>query len=111
MSFVPICWKAVSQYYYGRHTFCIDCTHHSLFFAAIARRLLSKILDRHYTPLVTIFITIFSLLLPSFYVAVLTFLQEMVPTSLLITMAFSRETAPFPALVHKAVQNGQDATV
>jgi len=40
-----------------------------------------------------------SLLLPSLYVAVLTFHQEMVPTSLLITMAASRESVPFPALV------------
>lgn len=40
-----------------------------------------------------------SLLLPSLYVAVLTFHQEMVPTSLLFTMSASRELIPFPALV------------
>ncbi|WP_018130586.1 spore germination protein [Effusibacillus pohliae] len=40
-----------------------------------------------------------SLLLPSLYVAVLTFHQEMVPTTLLISMARSREEIPFPALV------------
>ncbi|MFD0711601.1 spore germination protein [Paenibacillus sp. GCM10027626] len=40
-----------------------------------------------------------SLLLPSFYVALLTFHQEMVPSSLLFSMASSREPVPFPALV------------
>lgn len=40
-----------------------------------------------------------SLLLPSAYVAVLTFHQEMIPTNLLLTVAASREGIPFPALV------------
>lgn len=40
-----------------------------------------------------------SFLLPSLYVALITFHQEMVPTSLLISMAASREAVPFPALV------------
>ncbi|ASR47538.1 hypothetical protein B4V02_13070 [Paenibacillus kribbensis] len=40
-----------------------------------------------------------SLLLPSVYVAVLTFHQEMVPGSLLVSMASSREQVPFPALI------------
>lgn len=42
---------------------------------------------------------IISLLLPSFYIAVLTFHQEMVPTTLLESMASARERVPFPALV------------
>ncbi|WP_246206581.1 spore germination protein [Virgibacillus ihumii] len=42
---------------------------------------------------------VISLLLPSLYVAVLTYHQEMVPTSLLISMAASREQVPFPALI------------
>jgi Bacillus/Clostridium GerA spore germination protein len=42
---------------------------------------------------------IISLLLPSLYVAAITFHQEMVPTTLLISMARSREEIPFPALV------------
>ena len=45
------------------------------------------------------FFTLISLLLPSLYVAVLTFHQEMVPGSLLISMASSREAVPFPALI------------
>ncbi|GGJ60185.1 spore germination protein KA [Anoxybacillus voinovskiensis] len=44
-----------------------------------------------------------SLLLPSLYVAVLTFHQEMVPTTLLLTMAASRELIPFPALVEALI--------
>ena len=40
-----------------------------------------------------------ALLAPSAYVAILTFHQEMVPTSLLLTIAESREQIPFPALV------------
>ncbi|WP_243388155.1 spore germination protein [Bacillus kexueae] len=40
-----------------------------------------------------------ALLLPSFYVAILTFHQEMVPTNLLLRFAAAREQLPFPALV------------
>ncbi|CAM4426511.1 MAG: spore germination protein [Paenibacillus macerans] len=42
---------------------------------------------------------VISLVLPSVYVAVLTFHQEMVPGALLISMASSREQVPFPALI------------
>jgi hypothetical protein len=40
-----------------------------------------------------------SLLLPSLYVAILSYHQEMLPTTLLLTVAASREEVPFPALV------------
>lgn len=40
-----------------------------------------------------------SLLLPSLYVAVTTFHQEMVPSALLLSIAASRESVPFPAIV------------
>ncbi|MGC5328081.1 spore germination protein [Brevibacillus sp. SYSU BS000544] len=40
-----------------------------------------------------------SLLLPALYVAVITFHQEMLPTSLLISMASAREAVPFPAII------------
>jgi len=40
-----------------------------------------------------------ALLLPSFYVAILTFHQEMIPTTLLLSVAKSREQVPFPALI------------
>jgi spore germination protein KA len=40
-----------------------------------------------------------SLLLPSLYVGVLTYHQEMIPTSLLISMAAAREAVPFPAVI------------
>ncbi|MWC27243.1 spore germination protein [Paenibacillus sp. MMS18-CY102] len=42
------------------------------------------------------FITVFG---PSLYVAVLSYHQEMIPTTLLLTIARSREQIPFPALV------------
>ncbi|WP_110042782.1 spore germination protein [Paenibacillus cellulosilyticus] len=45
------------------------------------------------------FFAIMSLLLPSLYVAVLTYHQEMVPGSLLSSMATAREPVPFPALI------------
>lgn len=44
-------------------------------------------------------LVLMSLLLPSLYVAILTFHQEMVPTTLLISIASSREQVPFPALI------------
>jgi spore germination protein KA len=40
-----------------------------------------------------------SVLAPSIYVALTTFHQEIIPTSLLITMAASREGIPFPAVL------------
>ncbi|MFD2329664.1 spore germination protein [Cohnella sp. GCM10020058] len=40
-----------------------------------------------------------ALLFPSLYVAILTYHQEMVPTTLLLSIAESREDIPFPALV------------
>ncbi|MCZ8515647.1 spore germination protein [Paenibacillus filicis] len=42
---------------------------------------------------------IIALTIPSAYVAILTFHQEMVPTKLLLSIAKSREEIPFPALV------------
>lgn len=44
-----------------------------------------------------------ALLLPSGYVAVLTFHQEMIPTTLMLTFAKSREQIPFPALVEALI--------
>ncbi|MDT3425337.1 spore germination protein KA [Paenibacillus forsythiae] len=42
---------------------------------------------------------VIALLLPSLYIALLTFHQEMLPTSLLLSAAASREAVPFPAIV------------
>lgn len=44
-----------------------------------------------------------ALLLPSVYVAILTYHQEMIPTSLLISVAKSREQIPFPAIVEALI--------
>ncbi|UJF34380.1 spore germination protein [Paenibacillus hexagrammi] len=40
-----------------------------------------------------------SMLLPSLYIAITTFHQEMLPTTLLVSLAAQREGVPFPALV------------
>lgn len=40
---------------------------------------------------------------PAFYVAVTTYHQELIPTSLLITMASAREGVPFPAFVESLI--------
>jgi spore germination protein KA len=40
-----------------------------------------------------------ALLLPAFYIAVVNYHQEMIPTDLLLAMTASRETVPFPAIV------------
>ena len=45
------------------------------------------------------FFIFLSVTLPSLYVAILTFHQEMIPTTLLTTIATSREAVPFPAFV------------
>ncbi|WP_457786256.1 spore germination protein [Geobacillus sp. Geo 8.1] len=44
-----------------------------------------------------------SLLLPSVYIAILTFHQEMMPTTLSLTVAASRERVPFPAFVEALI--------
>lgn len=44
-----------------------------------------------------------ALLLPSVYVAILTFHQEMVPTSLFFSIARSREEIPFPVIVEALI--------
>jgi spore germination protein KA len=40
-----------------------------------------------------------ALLLPGFYIAVVNYHQEMIPTDLLLAMTAARETVPFPAIV------------
>ena len=44
-----------------------------------------------------------SLLLPSFYVAVTTFHQEMLPTPLILSIAAQREGIPFPAFIEALI--------
>jgi spore germination protein KA len=49
--------------------------------------------------LLRIFMFLISLIAPATYVAVTTFHQEMVPTTLIVAIAAQREAAPFPAFV------------
>lgn len=44
-----------------------------------------------------------SMLLPALYIAVTTFHQEMLPTTLLVSLAAQREGVPFPALVEALI--------
>ncbi|MGO4543175.1 spore germination protein [Paenibacillus sp. 2TAB23] len=44
-----------------------------------------------------------SMLLPSIYIAITTFHQEMLPTQLLISIAAQREGVPFPALIEAMI--------
>lgn len=46
---------------------------------------------------------VISLLLPSIYVAVLTYHQEMIPTSLFFSIAKSREENPFPVVIEALI--------
>lgn len=46
---------------------------------------------------------VFSLVLPSLYIAILTYHQEMIPTTLLLSIARSREQIPFPAFVEALI--------
>lgn len=49
--------------------------------------------------LLRISLMMMSLLLPSLYVAMTTFQQEMIPTNLLLSIASAREATPFPAVI------------
>ncbi len=49
---------------------------------------------------------LFTLFLPSFYVALTTFHQEMIPLSLLMAIITAREGVPFPAFVEAFIMEG-----
>lgn len=53
--------------------------------------------------LIRLFSFISALLLPSIYIAVTTFQQEMIPTTLLISLAAQREGTPLPALLEALI--------
>lgn len=53
--------------------------------------------------LLRIFMFLISLIAPATYVAVTTFHQEMVPTTLIVAIAAQREAVPFPAFVEALV--------
>ncbi|NLM46477.1 MAG: spore germination protein [Firmicutes bacterium] len=53
-----------------------------------------------------LFVLNIALFLPAFYVAIITFHQEMLPTPLLLSIAASREGIPFPAVAEALVMEG-----
>lgn len=46
---------------------------------------------------------LFSILVPSLYIAVVSYHQELLPTSLLISLAAQREEVPFPAVIEATI--------
>lgn len=46
---------------------------------------------------------VLSLVMPAFYIAVTTFHQELIPTTLLLSIAASREAIPFPAVIEALI--------
>ncbi|MCZ0701708.1 hypothetical protein J2T56_000081 [Natronobacillus azotifigens] len=56
-----------------------------------------------FTRWLRIFFMCISLVLPSFYIAVINFHPEMLPGDLIITIAASREVIPFPAIVEALI--------
>lgn len=97
----------VSAYLSEGHTaILVDGSPFALIAPITLYSLLQASEDYYHRPMLTTairwlryFFVVITLLLPSFYVAVLTYHHEMVPTTLLISMAASREPIPFPALV------------
>ena len=55
------------------------------------------------TRMLRFFLVILSFTLPSFYIAITTFHQQMLPTSLILSFASAHELVPFPALVEALV--------
>jgi len=47
-----------------------------------------------------------ALLLPAFYVAIVNYHQEMIPTDLLLAIAAARENVPFPAILEVVIMEG-----
>ena len=90
----------------GRAAILVDGTPFSLIAPTTFFSLLQSHEDYYQRFMVSTFIRLLrflflllSLLLPSLYIAILMFHQEMVPSVLLLSIAASREAVPFPALV------------
>lgn len=101
---------AVSSLLEGRVVILVDGTPSALIAPTTIYSLLQSSEDYYQRFLIStairwlryVFVVI-SLLLPSLYVAVLTFHHEMIPTTLFLSMASSREQVPFPALIEALI--------
>lgn len=94
----------------GRVAILVDNTPFVLIVPTIFFQFLQASEDYYENYILSTFIRLFRLvainiviLLPSLYVAVVTFHQEMLPTQLVLSLAGSREGVPFPAFVEALI--------
>lgn len=94
----------------GRFAILVDGTPFTLIAPVTLSSMLQSPEDYYQNLYISIFIRwlryifyVLSLLLPSAYVAITTFHQEMVPTVLLLSIARAREEIPFPALIEALI--------
>lgn len=104
---------AAAQLLEGRVAIMVDGTPFVLIVPTVFAQFLQASEDYYERYLIGSFIRILrfvvlivALLLPSMYVAVITFHQEMLPTSLLDSVAAAREGIPFPALFEALLMEG-----
>lgn len=97
----------------GRVAIFTDGTPHVLVVPAELNMLMQAPDDYYELPPVSLlvrplryFSTLVSLILPGFYVAVINFHQELLPTALLLRITASREGVPFPAIAEVLILDG-----
>ncbi len=102
--------KVAADLLEGRVAIIVDTTPFVLIVPATYPQMLQSPEDYYIRSIFSSFIRILrfvnlnvALLLPSLYVAVVTFHQEMLPTPLLLSIAAAREFVPFPAFVEALV--------
>jgi spore germination protein KA len=100
----------VSNLLEGRFAIFVDGTPFCLVAPVTLSAMLQSPEDYYQNIYITIFIRwlryffyIIALLLPSFYVAITTYHQEMIPTVLMLSIARAREEIPFPALIEALI--------
>ncbi|MNO27159.1 Spore germination protein A1 [compost metagenome] len=100
----------VSNLLEGRFALLVDGTPFSLVAPVTLFSMLQSPEDYYQNMYMSLFVRwlryffyVLSLLLPSAYVAITTFHQEMIPTVLLLSIARAREEIPFPALVEALI--------
>jgi hypothetical protein len=98
--------RATASLAEGRVVIIVDNTPFSLIAPATFFELLQSVEDysQHFmvataTRWLRLWLSFSALVFPSLYIAVTTMHQEMLPTSLLISISSSREAVPFPAIV------------
>lgn len=97
--------KAAAAILDGRILIMVDNTPHVLIIPTSFFQFVQASEDYYERPyiasvlrLLRLFVLNIALMLPAVYVAVITFHQEMLPTSLLLSIAAAREGVPFPAV-------------